>query len=398
MKIAAVICEYNPFHNGHREMLRAVRAEGAEGIAVIMSGSFTQRGDFAVFDKYIRAQAALQNGADVVIELPVVYACAGAERFAQGGVYIADALGCVSELAFGSECGNITLLRRACQAVRSEETLRWTGIFLSQGMTYAAARRRAAAQAAGEQTAAVLDEPNNILAVEYLKALADVDSPIQPLTVKRIGAAHDSGTAAGAIASASFIRDCLVSGRDYSGFVPGNTLAAYNDAAGALPAGGRLVRMEQAILCRLRMMTAGDFSHLPGMSEGLENRLYAAVREGHSVEEILSIAKCRRYPLSRLRRSLFHAFLGLTEEDFSAEPQYIKVIGFNERGRAILRQMKASAALPVIMKYRDVRQLSPEGKRMYETESRCDDLFALSGSKNLLCGRNSRESAFFLSD
>ncbi|MEE3402493.1 MAG: nucleotidyltransferase family protein [Acutalibacteraceae bacterium] len=197
--IGAVICELNPLHNGHAYLFRQMHKDGCKVIAC-MSGHFTQRGEPAVFDKYTRTKAALLSGADLVIELPATYACAGAERFAFGGVYLLQALGCVDRLYCGSECGDTARLEQAAQAVADTAVENILRQYLGEGITYAAAREKAVRRLYGEETAAVLTNPNDILGTEYAKALHRLHSPIQLHTIQRVAVAHDSDTPDGQLA------------------------------------------------------------------------------------------------------------------------------------------------------------------------------------------------------
>lgn len=376
-------------------MLEKIRENGASHIVVCMSGNVTQRGDFAVFDKHTRAKAALLNGADLIIELPVPYACSGAERFAFGGVCLLNSLGCTERLYFGSECGDIQKLTNACNAVLSDEVGQSIGQYLNLGMTFAAARENAVAECFGGLSD-ILHEPNNILAIEYIKALRTLNSAIQPCTIKRTGAAHDSHENENGIASASLIRERIYDGVSYRDFIPENTVDVLDSCRNPPPHLPRLKFLEKAVLYRLRMMSKDDFAQLPDISEGLENRLYHAVRNGTSIDEILTEAKCKRYPLSRIRRSMINAFLGITKESHQILPQYIRVLGFNQNGRDILRIMRKSGTLPVIMKSADIRKCSTEARQMFALESRCDDIFSLSGEKNIICGQNLTENMIIL--
>ena len=393
MKISSVICEYNPFHNGHKLMLEYMRKNGATHIVACMSGNFTQRGDFAVFNKWQRTKTALLNGADLVVELPVSFSCATAERFALGGVYILNALGCVDEICFGSECGNVEILRKACDAVTDSEISDTIKNHCSCGMTFAAAREKAVCDIYGKEISDILAQPNNILAVEYLKALKRLDSTITPTTIARIGVNHDSNQTSDEIASASFVRQLLYDRNDeYLKYIPENTFDTVNTALSSLPDCQRLKKLENAVLYRMRTMNKDDFANLPDISEGLENRLLSAVKGSVSYDELMQAVKCKRYTLARIRRCILHAFLGITKQNSPALPPYIRVLGFNGNGREILRIMRKSANIPVIMRYADVGILSEECQITFDFESRCDDIFFLSEKNILKCGKNYTEN------
>ena len=368
-------------------MLNTIRQNGAEYIIACMSGNFTQRGDFAVYDKYTRAKAALFHGADLVIELPVTYACAGAERFAFGGVSLLNAVGCIDTLYFGSEIGDIFSLENACHLITSPDISDKIKYYLSKGQTFAKARQNAAADI-DSSLADILRSPNNILGIEYIKALQKLHSTILPCTVQRIGTDHDSLTPSEHIASATLIRQMILNGdSNVLQYIPEPVSSPIH----------QLSRLETAILYKLRMMYLSDFAVLPDISEGLENRIYSAVRNGCSLDEILTLAKTKRYTMARIRRIILYAFLGISKRDTAILPQYIKILGFNEKGRDILRMMKKSAQLPVIMRYADTKTLSADGQYLYNLESRCDDIYALSGETIASCGKNLTTNPIILS-
>lgn len=375
MRIASLICEYDPFHNGHKYMLDSIRKQGYDCIIACMSGNFTQRGEPAAFEKRVRARAAVACGADIVIELPVTYACAGAERFAFGGVSLLNGTGIADTLFFGSECGNIDLLERAAEAAQSPAVKEIIGSYLSKGMTFAAAREKAVCDAFGNEASEVLREPNNILAVEYIKALKKTGSSIVPHTVLRIGSSHNGEIPVGEYASASYIRRRINDGACFDGFVPEKAYEIFSSDGAA--AGRSSAFFEAAAVYCLRTMTRNDYSKLPDMSEGLENRLYKASRESRSIKEFLEKAKCKRYTLARIRRSVMHAFLHITAEECLVEPQYIKLLGFSDIGREVLHDMKKRSSLQIITRNADRKKLNDSGKILFDIEAHCDDLYSL---------------------
>lgn len=388
MKISAIICEYNPFHNGHATMLKKMKDNGSTHIIAVMGGNFTQRAEPAIFDKYTRTKAALVSGVDLVIELPVSFACSGAERFAFGGVSIVNSLGCVNELSFGSECGNIEILKSAADAICSDEVSVFIKKYLSGGLTFAAARQRAVEKLYGVDIADVLSYPNNILAVEYIKALKKFESHITPNTISRIAAFHDSDITSDKIASASYIRKLFEDKKNYYEFIPENVVKIYSSSENLPYHSGRMAALENMMLYRLRMMNKDEIEELPEIGEGLHNRFYNAVRIGTSISEIANYVKTKRYTMSRIRRCMMYALLGFKKTNLPKSPLYIRVLGFNDRGKDILRNMKETSKLPIIMKYSDVSKLSEQVKEMFDTESRCDDIFALSSEKKQPCGKN----------
>ncbi len=386
MKISSLICEYNPFHNGHKYMIEKMRENGSDIIIACMSGNFTQRGDFAVFDKYSRTRTALENGIDLVIELPVTYACATAEKFAFGGVYTLNSVGCTDDIYFGSECGDIDSLKETADILQSPELSDKIKYHLSLGQTFAKARENAVAEIS-EISADILKSPNNILGIEYIKALNKLNSPISPKTIQRIGSEHDSTITTQNFASASLIRQMIYENNtDYFNYIPQKNIPEIH----------QLSKLETAFLYKLRTMSIEDFANLPDISEGLENRLYSAVKNACSIEEILQTVKTKRYTLARLRRILLHAFLNISRKDCDILPQYIKILGFSKNGKKILRIMRDTATIPVIMRYSDVKKLSPTAQYLYEIENRCDDIYALSSETPSKCGNNMTSNIIIL--
>ena len=233
MKISGIICEYNPLHNGHLYHLEQVRRGGAEGIVAVMSGNFVQRGDAALLDKFTRARLAIEGGVDLVLELPVPYALAPAENFAMGGVALLTALGNVQEISFGSECGDIHLLSQAAQACQVCKT-DYADVmddFLRSGYSYPEVLSQMVGQLYGEETAAVLRSPNNTLAIAYLNAIEEMDSPLQPMTIPRRGAGHNSSQPApDGTASATYIRQFFAEGGDCRRMMPSYAWHALREA------------------------------------------------------------------------------------------------------------------------------------------------------------------------
>ncbi len=320
----AIICEFNPFHNGHKYILETARSLTGGPVLAVMSGSFTQRGEAAVCSKFHRAEAALQNGADLVAELPTVYAVASARRFAQGGADIAASFGDVTHLAFGCETDDLDLLSAAADAMESETVNNRIAELMSQGAYYPQAAEAAVRAVCGDAAAEVLRSPNNILAVEYLRSLKG--SAIKPLPIRRVGAAHDSEKADGEFLSASEARARLRRGEDASRYLP---LTPEEITFPELT--------ERAVLWKLRSMTASDFKKLPEVGEGLEHRLTAAVRDYNSIKEILDAVKTKRYTHARLRRILCCAALDITEELQARRASYCRVLGFTDAGAGMLK-------------------------------------------------------------
>lgn len=371
-----VICEYNPFHLGHLHQLRQARRAAGEECALVcvMGGNFVQRGEPAVFNMHARAEMALRCGADLVVELPLPWAVSSAEGFAQGGVALLEALG-ADAVSFGCECPEVERLENLARALLSGEAQELLRRHLSAGVSYAAARERAAGELCGED-AALLRGPNNILAVEYLKAMALRGSKMRPIAVPRFGPEHD-GEERDGLASASGIRKLLMEGGDVSPLVPEAAFAVIKreiaQGRGPVSAQG----MEGAMMYRLRTMTEGEFEALPDAGEGLWRRFMRCARTEPTLAEVLMAAKTKRYALSRLRRMALWAYLGLTAADREGDPPYIRVLALGERGREVLREAKAASPLPIVTKPASARDLTGRAGELFEKNARAGDLYAL---------------------
>ena len=378
--VAGIIAEYNPFHRGHQWQLSALRGQLGQDtdVVAVMSGNFVQRGDLAILEKTARAEAALRCGVDLVLELPTPWSCATAERFAQGGVALLAACGVVTHLVFGSECGDLDALWSAAQCLDGAaypETLRR---LLSTGMTFAAARQ-AAVEHLTDGGGGCLSQPNDNLAVEYLRALSRLDSAggLEPVTFRRVGAAHDSAEP-GAYASASYIRSLILAGSDgWRESMPEGSAGVLRREIDAGRGPVSLATCERAVLSRLRTMGEEDFAPYDGGGEGLYHRFYRAVAAGRTLDEILEEAKTKRYTLARLRRLLLHSYLGISPAEAAETLPYLRVLGANERGRKLLRRMAAEASLPVVTRPASARTLGPEAQALFDREVRCTDLYTL---------------------
>ena len=381
MQAAGIIIEYNPLHHGHLWLLEETRRLLGPDTALIgvMSGDFVQRGDFAILRRQARAKAAVESGVDLVLELPLSWAVGSAERFADGGVQVLLGTGLVGHIAFGSECGDVDAIQRMAKALLSPELDQMVRRELAKGDSYAAARQRALAALLPSEDAALLESPNNILGVEYCKALLRRDSAIHPLTVRRRGTGYHGTELEGGLASATLIRSLLRDGEREQALdlmLPAMK-AAYleEEAAGRAPVFRETC--QRAILARLRSMSESDFAALDEGGEGLWNRLYDASRKAVSVENVLETAKTKRYAYTRLQRMVLWAYLGLTPADFPETVPYLRVLACNETGRTLLARMRETALAPVLTKPADVRRLGPEAQELFELEARAADLYAL---------------------
>ena len=376
MDVIGVVGEFNPFHLGHFQHLMESRERLGEDspVVCVMSGDFVQRGSPAVFNKHARAETAARCGADLVFELPLPWCISSAERFAMGAVGLLDALGVVTHLSFGSEVGDLAPLTALALAAAEEETVELIKDRMAAwGISFAAAREMVLHETLGED-ARLLETPNNVLGVEYLKALFAYHSGMVPMTTRRTLTQHDA-VSDGPVRSASQIRSMLEAGEDVTAYMPPQARAMPREqiAAGRGPV--TMKKLEQALLSRLRLLAPGALRTLPDATEGLDNRLFRAIRTEESVEAILSSVKTKRYPLSRLRRMVLCAALGVRSDMDAARPGYARLLASTERGRALLRTI--SENIPVITKPADGRDLPPADRAIFELTADARDFYVL---------------------
>lgn len=344
--VTGIICEFNPFHSGHKYLIDKIKENG-NSVICCMSGNFVQRGEFAVFDKFTRTETALKGGADLVIELPSACSTLSAEGFAKSAVNLLESTGIIDEISFGAESDNISELKKFSEMLNNEDIKSTITNEMKKGIPYHTARKNVL-------NTNLLDSPNNILACEYLR-FANVPCN----AFKRIGKGHDTDDE---LYSASAIRKTL----------DGNKISSIENC-------------EIAVLAKLRQMSKDDFKKIADVNEGLENRIYDAVRNANSLDELYNLIKTKRYTMARIRRIILRAYLGI--EDNSAQAPYIRILGFNEAGRNLLSEMKKTADLPIITKY---SQCSDDVREYFEKECLYTDLYNLGYKKPLPCGTEQR--------
>ena len=326
MRKAAVICEFNPFHNGHKFLLEKIKQEYADSIVCIMSGNFVQRGDIAITDKYARTQAALEHGADMVAELPTVYAAAPAHVFADNGARLAKALGC-EMLCFGTE-DPLTNLKRVSDACRSPQTQQRVAEEMKAGSYYP----KALSDALGGQDAQIIKKPNNILALEYLTACERYG--LTPIAIPRMGVGHDDTQVAGEYASASRIRELICGGEAYDRYTP---MVIEKPAV--------LSTLEPVILFKLKTMDKDEIAQLPGVGEGLE---------------ITEQIKTKRYTHARLRRILVCSLLDITKRLQEMPVPYARILGFRRDSADLLQSSELPLIIDVKRGYEELHYSSKE--------------------------------------
>ena len=360
MKICAVVAEFNPFHNGHAYLLEKIRSSGYSHIVVVMSGNYVQRGEAAIFPKDARAKAALQMGANLVIELPTVKVLATAEKYAFSALSVIKKLGNqINALAFGTETENFENLVEIKEILGTELFKKEVKLQLEKGLSFAVCRENAVRNISkSPYIANEIKKPNNILAVEYLKAMDKLGMSLDCLPVKRM-------EVPGKYFSASKLREMIIQENlDFKNYIPEkldfntNLKASYFE-------------MGREIICKLRSLEKSDFARLPDVSEGLENRIYSAVKKACSLPELLEIAKTKRYAMARIKRIILCAFLGIDSNMASAEIPYIRVIGSDEKGFEILKNVN----FPVVTRYSDVLKFGSDAQKFFELENKFTNIY-----------------------
>jgi len=379
MNIVGVVSEYNPFHNGHEFHLKRSRELLGEDSTVVcvMSGDFVQRGEFAIYSKFARAEAACRSGADLVVELPLPWALSSAEGFARGSVGLLAALG-ATHISFGSEAGDTEQLERIAQCILDASVIAEIKSLMAAeaNLSYASARQIVLVGRLGDK-AVLLEKPNNILGVEYIKAIYEKSLPLKAVTFARSGSGHDDIYEGDGPRSASELRAMIRSGKDISGFIPPAAAAVFirENEQGRAVLDSSLV--ETAMLSRLRMFDENYYNSLPDAADGLGYRLYKAVTEQSSLENIHNATKTKRYAMSRIRRMCVCACLGITAGMNEGNPPYARVLAANEKGCALMRRIKDNDNIPLISKPSSVRSISADCTKLFANGAAAHDLFVL---------------------
>lgn len=340
----AVIGEFNPFHNGHfYHLTKAKKMIKPDFTIAIMSGNFVQRGDTAVLDKWTRAEIAIRNGFDLVIELPTIYSVSSAENFADGAIKILNSLGFVDYLVFGSEIGEIEPINNVASVLYKEPKELSTLINrqVRSGLSYPKARELALNMYFGTSNVftSILNEPNNILGVEYVKAIKKHKSNITPLTFKRKNSGYHSKTISFGIASATAIRSFLDDKEKLKEVMPKSSYDILRKKMRAGEYVKDLSVFEKEIIYILRRMTITEIANLPDVTEGLENRIKSAAHTAQNLEDLISKIKSKRFTQTRIQRILVYALLNITKKDMQISQKvvpYIRILGFNEYGKKII--------------------------------------------------------------
>lgn len=380
--VAGIVCEYNPFHNGHLYQIEKAKSMGADKIVCVMSGNFVQRGECAFFDKHIRARAAVLSGADVVIDLPTPWAMASAETFARGSIGLLESFG-IDALSFGCENDDEDMLRACAQKLKDDSIGPLIKRYTADGLSYPEAVSKALSENLGDKAGEIVSSPNNTLAIEYIRQLSD---NVRLLPVKRQGASHDSDTASDNIASASMIRKLKLNDDSLS-FVPTVLVPLYKEADRY-----DISHCERAVLSALRLMSKDEFSLFVSDTNGLDMRIYDSVQKADSLESLYAMAKSKNYTHSRVRREVLNLWLKVRKDYSEGIPPYIKILAVSEKGLSLLSSAKNNSALPIITKHSEAKKLTGKALEIYETECRNTDLFSLCCEKIKECSLEKKHS------
>lgn len=387
MKTVGIIAEYNPFHLGHQYMIEEAKKKcNADRVVVVMSGSFVQRGEPAFFDKWTRAKAALMHGADMVLELPVLFATANAETFASAAVRILEDTGIVDVLCFGSESGHLSMLQDAANFM-IDETEEFRSILktnLDTGMSYPTARSKAL-ETISNINNEILNQPNDILALEYLKAIKRYQCTMIPMTILREGSAYHSTTLDTKFASASAIRKALLDKHMEEALkqVPKHCYDLYAKpiSLGAAPVLWK--DYAAALNYKLRTMSPNDVAEISEVAEGLENRILRSIDECYEVEDMISFIKSKRYTRTKIQRILLHILLDIKTTEvsyFMEKPHfpYIRVLGFHKDKANIVSDLTMQAKCPILTNLKKATDiLDDDGLHLLTLEKNATDIHSM---------------------
>lgn len=389
-EVLGIIAEYNPFHNGHLyQIQKAKELSGAKFVVCVMSGNFVQRGNTSVVDKWTKTQMALANGVDLVIELPTIYSVSSAESFAQGAIKILENLGIVDTISFGTETDDFAALNNIATII-SDEPKEYVSMLkeeLKQGVSFPKAREQALIKYLNDDVRYqnILNNPNNILAVEYLKALKQLKSKITPLAIKREKVYYNDNHIVDDLASATAIRRMLIN-REFSELIRVVPRFCYETLTKEYEVGNMvfdIYRFEKEIFYTLRKMTVEEIANLPDVSEGLENTIKNAANFCNNIKDFINIVKTKRYTQTRIQRILIFALLGITKKDVQSAKKvipYTRILGFNERGKLLLSGISQNnpkmEVITSVKRFMD-NNTNKTYKRMLEIDIFATDVYTL---------------------
>ncbi len=380
MSVIGIVCEFNPFHNGHKYLIDSVKKQG-DIVVCVMSGNFVQRGEPAIFSKDVRVEMALNCGADIVLELPFVYATASAEIFARNAVKILDSFGC-DKIAFGTETASVETLSNAVDILLNCDFENRISKYINDGLSYPVARQKAFDEYGYNFD---ISTPNNILAIEYVKAIKQLNLNMTPVTVKRIGAGYNDTVSVDEFASATCIRTLINSKEEFYKYIPENLCGVYEE----IIRNGEYISYDKynlIALALLREKIGCNLSGIANMAEGLENRIIETVKNSVDINELFDCIKTKRFTHSRIRRAVLSAMFGITENDLMISVPYCRMLGFNTNVKDKIGKLVDNCKLPFVVSFSDFSKFNtPEIKRVFELENKATDIYNLMLYKSNVC-------------
>lgn len=377
MKICGVVAEFNPFHNGHKYFIDTIKSNENTAVVAVMSGNFVQRGEPAIISKFARAKAAVLNGVDLVLELPLPYSISTAMYFAGGAIDILNSFGVIDTICFGSETADLNQLKNTAKLLASDELRTALKNHLDTGISFAAARQKALKQVAPNLDSTVLERPNDTLAIEYILAAERHKMQADFMAVERVGAPHDSIIKSDTICSASELRKAPAALDLKEPFMPKSSYDIYADKV-QNKRYSSMYLLDRAMVAHLRTITPEKLRLAPDISEGLENRIITAANNFSTMDEILSAVKSKRYTHARLRRIILASYLGVNAQLQKNSAPYIRVLGMSEMGAKVLSLASKHAKVPLIASIKEAENISPEATVFSRLEVKAGDIFSLS--------------------
>lgn len=382
MKIGAIICEYNPLHNGHVYHIQETKKNGITHVIAILSDNFVQRGDVALLNKFDRAKLALHAGADLVLELPAIYSCASAEIYATGAVNLIKQLNMINLLSFGSSTSNPNILIKLVKNLNFILAYHQKEIqdFIKSGNSYPLALWKLYKIYYGEEQANLLQNANNLLAIEYIKAIQKLNFNLELFTIPRQDVLHDSLETSANFASASFIRTAILKTQEnYLNYIPEETkkllytrLQENNFA--------NIQNLESVILYKMRMISESELLNLPDMTPALAKRFIQA-RNANSLSEFLENIKTKCFTMARIRRIIISAIIGIQKQDLLLNQPYARILAFNQKGSELLKILKKTSKIPLGTSLKKLANLSPEAKKFAQIEINASHVYGLAFNK-----------------
>lgn len=395
--LAGIVCEYNPFHKGHLYQLEKTKEAGADAVVCVMSGNFVQRGECAFADKWKRAEAAVRSGVDVVIDLPVPWAVSSGESFARGSVFLLRQFG-VRLLSFGCENEGRKELLTAAQVSDKQEVSALIKQRMSDGISYPSALYEAVYELYGKAVADVLALPNSTLAVEYIRQMqkyGDMDF----IAVKRKGAGHDEAEEKDGFYPASALRDIMLledcRKKTYP-YLSKDSAEILSCAFDEKIAPCTMQQNERGVLSALRQLDKTELEKYVSDENGLASRIYEAAKTAKSLDELHSKSKSKNYTLSRVRREVLSAYLGVEKEISRLTPPYMRILAVSEKGLELLSSAKKNSAIPVVTKHSEMQNLDEFSEKIYKIQCSSTDKFSLLSPSVRPCGLEQKSSMMII--